>query len=350
MGGGIFPAPAKLNLFLHVIGRRRMAITCCRPCSASSITATNSPWSCAPMASSAAPPRWQGVPDEQDLSVRAARILQQATGCACGADIGVVKRMPMGGGPGGGSSDAATTLIVLNRLWRTGCVARRGCSNSRLHLGADVPVFVFGKKRIGNGHRRGSATPWLPPAWYLVLVPELAVSTAEIFSVAELTRNTNAITIAAFSVGQGRNDLEPVVCRRYPQVARHLEWLRRYGDARMTGSGACVFCAFDSEEDARRVLRNCRRTCEASWRAVWIGIRSVVGGRLEIFGESPSGKAPDFDSGIRRFDPYLPSQSDSLRGPETGNEQPRSSAADFLRKPSGSDVFRVDSATLPRSR
>jgi 4-diphosphocytidyl-2-C-methyl-D-erythritol kinase len=124
-----------------------------------------------------------------------------------------------------------------------------GCSDSR-----DVPLFVFGRNAFAEGIGERLRVLRLPPAWYLVLVPELAVSTAEIFAAAELTRNTNAITIAAFSVGQGRNDLEPVVCRRYPQVARHLEWLHHYGDARMTGSGACVFCAFDNEEQARRVL------------------------------------------------------------------------------------------------
>jgi 4-diphosphocytidyl-2-C-methyl-D-erythritol kinase len=252
-GAGVFPAPAKLNLFLHVVGRRHDGyhllqtafrfIDCGDELSFvvradGAIRRTNS---------------LEGVPAEQDLSVRAARALQQETGCREGADIGIVKRVPIGGGLGGGSSDAATTLIALNRLWRTG-LSRERLQQLALRLGADVPVFVFGKNAFAEGIGERLQALRLPPAWYLILVPELAVSTAEIFSAAELTRNTNAITIAAFSVGQGRNDLEPVVCRRYPQVARHLEWLRRYGDARMTGSGACVFCAFDSEEQARRVL------------------------------------------------------------------------------------------------
>lgn len=250
---GVFPAPAKLNLFLHVIGRRKDGYHLLQTAfrfidygdelsfvvrADGAIRRTN------PL---------DGVPVEEDLSVRAARALQQETGCREGADIGIVKRLPMGGGLGGGSSDAATTLIALNRLWRTG-VSRERLQQLALGLGADVPVFVFGKNAFAEGVGERLQALQLPPAWYLILVPELAVSTAEIFSVAELTRNTNAITIAAFSVGQGRNDLEPVVCRRYPQVARHLEWLHRYGDARMTGSGACVFCAFDSEERARRVL------------------------------------------------------------------------------------------------
>ena len=250
---GVFPAPAKLNLFLHVIGRRKDGYHLLQTVfrfidygdelsfvvrADGAIRRTN------PL---------DGVPAEQDLSVRAAHALKQETGCCEGADIGIVKRLPMGGGLGGGSSDAATTLIALNRLWRTG-VSRERLQQLALRLGADVPVFVFGKNAFAEGVGERLQALQLPPAWYLILVPELAVSTAEIFSAAELTRNTNAITIAAFSDGQGRNDLEPVVCRRYPQVARHLEWLHRYGDARMTGSGACVFCAFDSEERARRVL------------------------------------------------------------------------------------------------
>jgi 4-diphosphocytidyl-2-C-methyl-D-erythritol kinase len=250
---GVFPAPAKLNLFLHVVGRRKdgyhLLQTAYRFIDYGDelsfvVRADGAIHRTTPI---------QGVPAEQDLSVRAAQVLQQETGCREGADIGIVKRLPMGGGLGGGSSDAATTLIALNRLWRTG-LTRDRLQQLALTLGADVPAFVFGKNAFAEGIGERLQALQLPPAWYLILVPELAVSTAEIFSDAELTRNTNAITIAPFSVGQGRNDLEPVVCRRYPQVAHHLEWLRRYGDARMTGSGACVFCAFDSEEHVRRVL------------------------------------------------------------------------------------------------
>ena len=255
---GVFPAPAKLNLFLHVVGRRddgyHLLQTAFRFIDygdelSFTVRADGAIRHTNPLA---------GVPAEQDLSVRAARLLQQETGCREGADIGIVKRLPLGGGLGGGSSDAATTLIALNRLWRTG-LSRDRLQRLALQLGADVPVFVFGRNAFAEGVGERLQALRLPPAWYLILVPELAVSTAEIFSAAELTRNTNAITIAAFSVDlarniPGRNDLEPVVCRRYPQVARHLEWLHRYGDARMTGSGACVFCAFDSAEQARKVL------------------------------------------------------------------------------------------------
>ncbi len=251
---GVFPAPAKLNLFLHVVGRRpdgyHLLQTAFRFIDygdelSIAVRADGDIRRTTPL---------QGVPAELDLTVRAARALQRETGCSQGADIGIVKRLPMGGGLGGGSSDAATTLIALNRLWRTR-LSRDRLQQLALGLGADVPVFVFGRNAFAEGVGERLQALLLPPAWYLVLVPELAVSTAEIFSAAELTRNTNAITIAAFSVGRGHNDLEEVVCRRYPQVARHLEWLHRYGDARMTGSGACVFCAFGSEEQARRALQ-----------------------------------------------------------------------------------------------
>ena len=251
---GVFPAPAKLNLFLHVVGRRpdgyHLLQTAFRFIDygdelSIAVRADGDIRRTTPL---------QGVPAELDLSLRAARALQRETGCSQGADIGIIKRLPMGGGLGGGSSDAATTLIALNRLWRTR-LSRDRLQQLALGLGADVPVFVFGRSAFAEGVGEHLQALVLPPAWYLVLVPELAVSTAEIFSAAELTRNTNAITIAAFSVGQGHNDLEAVVCRRYPQVARHLEWLHRYGDARMTGSGACVFCAFGSEEQARRALQ-----------------------------------------------------------------------------------------------
>lgn len=249
----VFPAPAKLNLFLHVVGRRpdgyHLLQTAFRLIDYGddlrfSVRTDGVIRHLNPL---------PGLAAEQDLTVRAARLLQQETRSPKGADISIVKRLPLGGGLGGGSSDAATTLIALNRLWCTG-LPRRTLQQLALELGADVPLFVFGQNAFAEGIGERLQVLALPPSWYLVLVPELAVSTAEIFSAAELTRTTNAITIAAFSVGQGHNDLESVVCRRYPQVARHLEWLHQYGDARMTGSGACVFCAFDDEVQARRAL------------------------------------------------------------------------------------------------
>ena len=250
---GVFPAPAKLNLFLHVVGRRQDGYHLLQTAFRFIDYGDELSFSVRSDGAIRRTTALEGVPAEQDLSVRAAQALQREAKCREGADIAIVKRLPMGGGLGGGSSDAATTLIALNRLWRTG-LTRDRLQQLALTLGADVPVFVFGKNAFAEGIGERLQALQLPPAWYLILVSELAVSTAEIFSSAELTRNTNAITIAAFSVGQGHNDLEPVVCRRYPQVAHHLKWLRQYGDARMTGSGACVFCAFDREERARRVL------------------------------------------------------------------------------------------------
>jgi 4-diphosphocytidyl-2-C-methyl-D-erythritol kinase len=253
-----YPAPAKLNLFLHVIGRRPDGYHLLQTAFRFIDYGDELGFSVRDDGVIARSREISGVPADADLSIRAARLLQARTGTRLGADIDLVKRLPMGGGLGGGSSDAATTLIALNRLWQTG-LRRAELQVLALELGADVPVFVFGRTAFAEGVGERLQVLDMAPAWYLVLVPETAVSTAEIFSAPELTRNTNAITMSAFSVGPGRstpghNDLEPVVCRRYPPVARHLEWLRRYGEARMTGSGACVFSAFDSEQQARRVL------------------------------------------------------------------------------------------------
>ncbi len=251
--GARYAAPAKLNLFLHVIGRRADGYHWLQTAFRFIDYGDELGFSIRDDGAVCRVIELAGVPVEADLCVRAARLLKDRTKSRLGVDIELVKRLPIGGGLGGGSSNAATTLIVLNRLWQTG-LSRAQLQELALELGADVPVFVFGRSAFAEGVGERLAALQLPPAWYLVLVPETAVSTAEIFSAPELTRNTNAITIAAFSVGQGRNDLEPVVCRRYPQVARHLEWLRQYGDARMTGSGACVFCGFENEAQAQRVL------------------------------------------------------------------------------------------------
>ena len=248
-----FAAPAKLNLFLHVVGRRADGYHLLQTAFRFIDYGDELGFAVRDDGVVRRITELAGVPADSDLCVRAARLLKDRAGSRLGADIELVKRLPMGGGLAGGSSDAATTLVVLNRLWQTG-LPRVQLQDLAVELGADVPVFVFGRSAFAEGVGERLAEIRLPPAWYLVLVPETAVSTAEIFSAPELTRNTIAITIAAFSVGQGRNDLEPVVCRRYPQVARHLEWLRRYGDARMTGSGACVFCGFETEAQAQQVL------------------------------------------------------------------------------------------------
>ncbi|MBZ0132702.1 MAG: 4-(cytidine 5'-diphospho)-2-C-methyl-D-erythritol kinase [Rhodocyclaceae bacterium] len=260
-----YPAPAKLNLFLHVIDRRpdgyhllqslfrlidrgdRLRIV---PRRDGRIHRAR------PLA---------GVPEESDLCLRAARLLQEASGCRQGADITLEKHLPLGGGLGGGSSDAATVLLALNQLWGLHWPRER-LQMLGLRLGADVPFFIFGRNAFAEGVGETLQPVDLPPAWYLVIEPPVSVPTAEIFAARNLTRNTKPIKMADFSAGWGadwvagcgdlfgQNDLEPVVCERYPEVARTLAWLRQYAEARMTGSGACVFAAFAAEQDARAVL------------------------------------------------------------------------------------------------
>ena len=249
-----YPAPAKLNLMLRVTGRRadgyhllqtvfrcidygdtlRFAVR-----EDGAITRAN---------------EVAGVPEADDLTLRAARLLQRAASTRLGADIALEKRLPLGGGLGGGSSDAATILIVLNRLWGLD-LPRPRLQELALELGADVPVFVFGESALGEGIGEKLIPLALPPAWYLVLFPPVSVATARIFQDSDLKRDSNPIRIPPFSDVARGNDLEPVVCRHYPEVARHLAWLKQFGAALMTGSGACVFAEFSTEAEARSVLR-----------------------------------------------------------------------------------------------
>jgi 4-diphosphocytidyl-2-C-methyl-D-erythritol kinase len=193
-----------------------------------------------------------GVPPADDLVVRAARRLQEAGGTRAGVTIYNDKRLPVGGGLGGGSSDAATTLVVLNRLWGLGLDTDTLASLGR-ELGADVPVFVRGQAAWAEGIG-DILTPVAPPeVWFLVVVPPVSVSTADIFSDAELTRDTPRMKIPDLLAGGGWNDCETVVRHRYPEVAAALDWLGAFSPARMTGTGACVFAAFDSEAAAQAV-------------------------------------------------------------------------------------------------
>ena len=259
--GPDFPAPAKLNLFLHVVGRRadgyhllQSVFTLIDRCDRLRVRVR-------PDGVVSRVSDLPGVPAEDDLVVRAARRLQEATGSALGADIEVEKAIPLGGGLGGGSSDAATTLLVLDRLWGTGLGAE-GLAPIGAALGADVPFFLFGQAAWVEGIGERLRPFALPPRWYVVLVPPAHVPTQSVFQAAELTRDTEPLKMEDFSAqpeaafpGRGfRNDLEPVVVSRFPAVARHLAWLREQGEARMTGSGACVFAAFGSREAAQRVL------------------------------------------------------------------------------------------------
>jgi len=248
------PAPAKLNLFLHVIGRREdgyhLLQTLFRFIDfGDTVHVRVHRDGIIERLGDVA-----GVPAEQDLAVRAARLLQQNAGITAGAQIKLEKRLPLGGGLGGGSSDAATTLIALNRLWDLRW-SRLRLQSVGLKLGADLPVFLYGRSALAEGVGERLQEISLDPAWYVVLIPPVAVSTASVFGDPELTRDSSPIKILRFSAGPGRNDLESVVCRRYPEVAQHVEWLRQFGPAAMTGSGACVFAAFDSEQAANRVFR-----------------------------------------------------------------------------------------------
>jgi len=248
-----FPAPAKLNLFLRVVGRRsdgyHLLQTVYRFIDCTDMLRI-SPRKDPGIHLHAALP---GVPVERDLCVRAARLLQQETGCRLGADIAVEKRIPLGGGLGGGSSDAATTLMALNRLWGLG-LGRRELMSLGLRLGADVPAFLFGENAFGEGVGEVLTAVALPRRWYVVMVPPVSIPTSEIFADPHLTRNADPVKIRGFSVAFGINDLQEVVLRLYPVVARHLRWLEQYSPSAMTGSGACVFAEFESEGSAREVL------------------------------------------------------------------------------------------------
>lgn len=248
-----FPAPAKLNLFLHVVGRRQDGYHLLQTVFRFLDFSDQLSFAVRPDGIVRLHNPIAGVPEEKDLCVRAAKLLQQKTATTQGVDIFMQKQIPMGGGLGGGSSDAATTLLALNHLWKVNLNPEQ-LLELGLQLGADVPVFIFGQNAFAEGVGEKLAAIELPPAWYLVLVPPVQVSTAEIFTSKELTRNTIPITIPPFSVWQGHNDLELVVCRAYPEVARCLEWLKRLENttiAAMSGSGACVFAEFATERAAR---------------------------------------------------------------------------------------------------
>ena len=256
-----FPAPAKLNLFLHVTGRRSDGFHELQTVFRLIDKADRIGFRGREDGAIRRMNDVARVPEDADLIVRAAHLLQQESGTNLGVDIFVEKHLPIGGGLGGGSSDAATTLIALNRLWATG-LRRTELQQLALRLGADVPAFVFGRNAFGEGVGERLSAVNLPPEWYVVIVPPVPVSTASVFAQPDLTRNTDAIRMAAFSTGWrqwrtafgGRNDLQGVVRRMHPEVARGLDWLAGFGDARMTGSGACVFCGFDTEHEAGEVL------------------------------------------------------------------------------------------------
>lgn len=253
-----FPAPAKLNLMLRVTGRRADGHHLLQTVIRFIDHGDTLRFRVREDGVIARANEVAGVAEREDLAVRAAQLLQRATGTRLGADIVLEKRLPLGGGLGGGSSDAATTLLALNHLWRTG-LSRGALLELAPGLGADVPVFVGGDNALAEGIGERLTPLTLPPAWYLVLEPPVAVPTARIFAHPELKRDSKPIKITAFSAGLAGNDLQPVVCREYPEVARHLAWLSSEAPAGVTGSGACVFAAFATEAEAQRVRERAPR-------------------------------------------------------------------------------------------
>ena len=246
-------APAKLNLMLHIVGRRSdgfhelqtvfQLITLYDAIDISVrgdgvISRPNGP---------------AGVPENEDLVVRAAQALKEATGTGLGAYLSVLKRIPMGGGLGGGSSDAGTTLVALNQMWKTGLTSAQLAAIGA-KLGADVPFFVAGRSAWAEGIGEQLTPVSLgAESWYLVIFPGIAVPTASVFQAPELTRNSPPTTMRGFLETGGRNDCEAVVRARFPAVGEALDWLGRQAPARLTGTGSCVFAKFSRAADAERV-------------------------------------------------------------------------------------------------
>lgn len=253
------PAPAKLNLFLHVTGRRPDGYHTLQTVFQLIDWSDTLHFRRRDDGAVFRTTEVDGVPADTDLTVRAARALQAATGTRFGVDIAIDKVLPMGGGIGGGSSDAATTLLALNRLWQLG-LSRAELMRIGLSLGADVPFFVFGENAFAEGVGERLAPVELPPSWFVVIHPREHVPTAAIFSDERLTRNTPISIIADFAActnkfAFGRNDLEAVATAKFGEVARALAWLRRYSPhARMTGSGACVFARYTDAQIAQQVV------------------------------------------------------------------------------------------------
>ena len=270
------PAPAKLNLFLHVVGRRpdgyHLLQSVFQLIDRSDTLHFDLRADDRIVRTTDVP----GVPEEQDLIVRALRGLQaeyqrRHGRLPPGIAVAVEKRLPMGGGLGGGSSDAATALMAANHLWQAGLTDAELIALG-LPLGADIPFFLFGETAFAEGVGEALQAVPGPDCWYVVIEPGVSVPTVAILTAPDLTRDTKAITISDFSrrhveskglIGFGKNDLQDVATRLFPPVAEAVEWLSGYGAARMTGSGSCVFCAFSTEQEAERVLKQ----VPAKWRA-----------------------------------------------------------------------------------
>ena len=254
-------APAKLNLFLHITGRRADGYHLLQTIfqlldygDVLTFTVTSHP-------AIVRDYDLVGVPAHQDLVVRAARLLQSHCEIAQGVRIELDKRLPMGGGLGGGSSDAATTLLALNHLWQCG-LDLAALAELGLELGADVPVFVQGQTAWAEGVGQVLTPVELPETWYLVLIPQVNVSTSEVFADSQLIRDCPPITIRDFLAGQGQNVCQPIVTARHPEVRAAIEALSNYASAMMTGTGACVFARFETQASATAAWQG----LSESWR------------------------------------------------------------------------------------
>jgi 4-diphosphocytidyl-2-C-methyl-D-erythritol kinase len=261
-GTPAWPAPAKLNLFLHVTGRRADGYHELQTVFQFLDYGDELRFVAREDGALRRANAVDGVPEAADLCLRAAQALRTRTGCRLGCDIRVDKRIPLGGGLGGGSSDAATTLVALNRLWELG-LDEDALAEAGVALGADVPVFVRGLAAWAEGIGE-KLTPVLPPeCWYLVVTPNCAVDTRAMYQDPQLSRATPRTHWAQFLTGKTRNDFEPVARRRYPEVGQALDWAARYGRARLSGSGASVFLSFEHREAAEQV----RTQVPTAWRS-----------------------------------------------------------------------------------
>jgi 4-diphosphocytidyl-2-C-methyl-D-erythritol kinase len=247
--GERWPAPGKLNLLLRVIGRRSDGYHLLQTVFQFIDLADQISFFPRPDRQIRLQNPLPGVSETEDLTVRAALLLRESSRQSPGVDIELEKILPIGGGLGGGSSDAATVLVVLNKLWNLGYTVQE-LMDLGLSLGADVPIFVYGQSAWAEGVGEVLQPIDPPECWYVVLVPECQVSTAKVFGSDQLTRDNNPVTIASFNSGFTCNDCVPVVTQSYPPVKRAMDALSRFGDARLTGTGSCVFISCVDRDSA----------------------------------------------------------------------------------------------------
>ncbi len=248
-----WPAPAKLNLFLHILGRRSDGYHSLQTVFQFLQFGDELGFQVTQDDGITLQCNYDRTDPQADLVFRAASLLKKTAAIKQGAAISVIKHIPIGGGLGGGSSDAATTLVALNQLWDAG-LSTDLLSKMGLQLGADVPVFILGHAAWAEGIGEKLVPVKPVEDWFLVIYPDCHVSTAAVFNMPDLTRNSSPITIRDFLGGAGHNDCEKVVFRQYPQIAAAAKWLERWTEARLTGTGSCLFGRFGSEQAATDVL------------------------------------------------------------------------------------------------